>query len=352
MNTNALLHHACELAVVGHGCAEPNPMVGCIIVDPNGNIVGSGYHKKCGEAHAEINALNEAGSLARGATVYITLEPCNHVGRTGPCTQALLDAGVAKLVIGHADPHPEAAGGGKFLAEHGIEINFEEHTYCQHIIAPFLHRVQTGLPWVICKWAQSSDGYIETPKGESSWISCNESQQLVHNKRGCVDAIVVGVGTVIADNPSLTVRKATSNRTPLRVVIDPTLRIPLGSTVLDGEIPTLIAHGKDANALVLENRDVSFLELPEVNGALDLRHLMLHLVHTYDATNVIVEGGRTLFEHIFNQQLANELWVFTSPRTIGDSSLKNMRSLFERLDYTQVDQQTSGDDSVCRFHLI
>jgi diaminohydroxyphosphoribosylaminopyrimidine deaminase/5-amino-6-(5-phosphoribosylamino)uracil reductase len=143
------------------------------------------------------------------------------------------------------------------------------------------------------------------------------------------------------------VRNATAHRTPLRVIVDPTLRIPLDSNVLDGEVPTLIAHGKDATPLTLKNCAISFLELPEVNGALDLRPLMLHLVHAYDATNVIVEGGRTLFEHIFNQQLANELWVFTSPRTIGDASLKNMRSLVERLNCTKVDQQVSGDDSVC-----
>ncbi len=345
------LNHACELAACGHGLVEPNPMVGCIIVDRDGTIVGSGFHKKLGEAHAEINALDDARTLARGATAYVTLEPCNHVGRTGPCAHALLDAGIAKVVIGHADPNPEASGGGKFLAEHGIEVIFEKHANSKQIIAPFLHRLQTGLPWVICKWAQTSDGYIETPEVESPWISCKASRQLVHKKRGCIDAIIVGVGTVVADNPSLTVRNATAHRTPLRVIVDPTLRIPRNATVLDGEIPTLIAHGKDATLPELKNRAVSFLALPEEDGVLDLRPLMEYLVKEYDATNVVVEGGRTLFEHVFNQHLAHELWVFTSQRKYGDSHLNNMYSLLETLNFREVDRQVSGDDSVSHWFV-
>lgn len=351
LNNQDYLHHACELALRGHGLVEPNPMVGCVIIDKEGNVVGSGSHEKLGEAHAEINALNEAGSLARGATAYVSLEPCNHQGRTGPCSKALLEAGVNKVVIGHSDPNPEASGGGNFLTTHGIEVVFEEHSHCKQLIAPFLHRVQNGLPWVICKWAQTADGYIETPEGEDPWISCEASQQLVHEERGRVDAIIVGIGTVVADNPSLTVRHSTAHRTPLRVIVDPTLRLPLNSTVLDGEVPTLIAHGKEANLKILKNQDVCFLELPESDGVLDLRPLMLHLVHAYDATNVIVEGGKTLFEHIFNQKLANELWVFTSPKTIGDQKLANMKSLFDSLDCTQEYKHKSGDDSVCHFFV-
>ncbi|MBC8202730.1 MAG: bifunctional diaminohydroxyphosphoribosylaminopyrimidine deaminase/5-amino-6-(5-phosphoribosylamino)uracil reductase RibD [Planctomycetes bacterium] len=351
LNTQDYLSLACELAVRGHGLVEPNPMVGCVIVDLAGNIVGTGFHKKVGEAHAEINALHEAGSLARGATAYVTLEPCNHVGRTGPCAQALLDAGIAKVVVGHRDPNPEAAGGGTFLAKHGVEVVFEENDQCRNILAPFLHRVQTSLPWVVCKWAQTSDGYIETPEGESPWISGKESLQLVHEKRGCVDAIILGVGTVVADNPSLTVRNAISHRTPLRVVVDPTLRIPLDATVLDGEVPTLIAHGKDAKPLELENRAISFLELPEINGALDLHPLMKHLVEEYDATNVIVEGGKTTFEHVFNQNLADELWIFTSPRTIGDANLANMSSIFDSLNPSELEKVISGVDSVYRWSV-
>ena len=304
------LLHARELALRGHGLVEPNPMVGCVIVNDQNKIIGSGFHEKCGEAHAEINALNKIGALANGATAYITLEPCNHQGKTGPCSHALLNSGISKVVIGCKDPSPEASGGGEFLSNNGVEVVFENNEQCKKIIAPFVHRLQTGLPWVICKWAQTSDGYIETPEGESPWISGKESLQLVHEKRGCVDAIIAGVGTVVADNPSLTVRNAISHRTPLRVVVDPTLRIPL-----------------------------------------DLHPLMKHLVEEYDATNVIVEGGKTLFEHILNQQLANELWIFTSQRIIGEENLKNMTQLFNELHCTLENKRSCGDDLVCRYRL-
>ena len=343
--------HARELAVRGHGFVEPNPMVGCVLVNNQNKIVGTGYHEKCGEAHAEINALNAAGSLAKGATAYVTLEPCNHQGKTGPCSQALIDAGISKVVIGCADLNLEASGGGAYLANNGVEVVFVDDELCKTILAPFLHRIRTGFPWVICKWAQTSDGYIETPEGEDPWISCEASQQLVHEERGRVDAIIVGIGTVVADNPSLTVRHSTAHRTPLRVIVDPTLRLPHNSIVLDGEVPTLIAHGKDANLNELKDRAVSFLELPNKDGALDLRPLMSHLVNEYDATNVIVEGGRTMFEHVFNQHLANELWVFTSQRTIGDQKLANMKSLFDSLDCTLEYKHKSGDDSVCHFFV-
>ena len=346
-----LMLYACELAVRGHGCAEPNPMVGCVIVDSNGTMISSGYHEKCGEAHAEINALKSAGPLANGATAIVTLEPCNHYGQTGPCTKAVLDAGIAKVVIGCKDPNLKASGGAAFLTARGVEVVFVQMQQCEKIIRPYVHRLQTGLPWVTCKWAQTADGYIETPETENPWISCEESRHLVHVERGCVDAIIVGVGTVIADNPSLTVRNATINRTPLRVVVDPTLRIPLNASVLNDEVPTLIAHGKNANKKRLASSSVSFIELPTINGALDLRHLLTHIASEYDATNVIIEGGQTLFEHIFDQELANELWLFTSQRTIGNANLKNMTSLFKELDCILEEEYSCGDDLVSLYRI-
>lgn len=346
-----LLHQAAELARRGHGCVEPNPMVGCIVLDNNGKVAGEGFHERCGDSHAEINALNQAGARARGGTAYVTLEPCNHHGRTGPCTQALLDAGIEKVVIGCRDPHPEAGGGAIFLSRNGVDVVIEINDVCNELVAPFIHRLRRGLPWVICKWAQTSDGYIETPTGEPPWISGEKSQQLVHQKRGCIDAILVGVGTVVADNPSLTVRGAVAHRTPMRVVIDPTLRIPLDAQVLDGEVPTLIAHGKNADTTEFAGCRVKLLELPRKGDSLDLRPLFSRLVQEYNATNVIVEGGKTLFGHIFDQHLANELWVFTSPRIIGEVPLQNMVALFDKLPCHRVDQYTCGDDSVCRYRV-
>ncbi|MDP7008418.1 MAG: bifunctional diaminohydroxyphosphoribosylaminopyrimidine deaminase/5-amino-6-(5-phosphoribosylamino)uracil reductase RibD [Phycisphaerales bacterium] len=345
------LHHACELAARGHGCVEPNPMVGCVIVNPKGIIVGRGYHQKIGDSHAEIHALQEAGAQARGSTVFVTLEPCNHQGKTGPCAPALLNAGVSTVVIGCSDPNPEATGGIAFLKKNGVHVLLADDPKCKKLIAPFVQRVTTGLPWVLCKWAQTADGYIETPIDESPWISSAESRQLVHQERGCVDAIIVGVGTVVADNPSLTVRGSTAHRTPLRVIIDPTLRTPCNANLCDGSIPTLIAHGKGANPNAFPQKNISFIELPSIENALNLRPLLTHVAKEYDATNVLVEGGKSLFEHLFKQQLANELWIFTSNKTFGDKDLRNMQSTFEHVPCVLEQETSCGGDVVQRYRV-
>ena len=343
----SMLHQAARLAANGHGTAEPNPMVGCIITDKEGNIIGEGYHEKYGEAHAEINALTMAGDNAIGGTAYVTLEPCNHNGKTPPCSKALLDAGIKRVVIGATDPHEQASGGAEYLNEQGIEVDVLNDDFCNEIIAPFAHRIKTGLPWVTCKWAQTMDGNTETPVGDSPWISCKDSQQLVHEERGCVDAIVVGVGTVVADNPSLTVRDATTHRTPLRVIVDPTLRTPLGSNVLNDDAPTLIAHAQGIETSIFSSHNL--LALPSKNGKLDLAPLFRHLVTENDATNVLVEGGAKLFQHIFEQKLANELWIFIAPHKSTIDPTINMNTLVEPLTSTLIDEQACGVDTVCRF---
>ncbi len=343
----SMLHQAARLAANGHGTAEPNPMVGCIITDEECNIIGEGYHEKYGEAHAEINALTMAGDNAIGGTAYVTLEPCNHHGKTPPCSKALLDAGIKRVVIGAADLHKEANGGADFLRKQGIKVEIVNDAFCNEIIAPFVHRIKTGLPWITCKWAQTEDGNIETPDDDSPWISCKESQQLVHEERGCVDAIVVGVGTVVADNASLTVRGATKHRTPLRVVIDPMLRIPLDADVLNDEAPTLIVHSDKADTTTFSSH--CLFALPSNNCVLNLQPLFLHLVQQYDATNVIIEGGATLFQHIFSQSLANELWIFTAPQASSTTPRINMNTLVESLSTTLIDEQPCGKDTVRLF---
>ena len=346
-NDISMLHQAVRLAIQGHGTAEPNPMVGCIIMDEKGEVVGEGFHEKYGEAHAEINALAVAGEAAKGGTVFVTLEPCNHHGKTPPCSQALLNAGIKRVVIGARDPHNQASGGAVFLESNGVEVVIANDALCNELIEPFSHRIKTGLPWITCKWAQTTDGNIETQNGESPWISSNESQQLVHEERGCVDAIIVGVGTIVADNPSLTVRHATPYRTPLRVIIDPALRTPLDSIVLNSEAPTLLVHAEGADTRDFASQKL--LALPARDTALDLTLLFRHLVSEYDATNVIIEGGATLFQHIFKQQLANELWVFTAPHESTFTPAFNMNTLVGTLSCTKVDEQPCGVDTVKRF---
>lgn len=345
----SLLHQAARLAVKGHGTVEPNPMVGCIITNKDGEIVGEGFHEKFGEAHAEVNALTMAGDSACGGTAYVTLEPCNHQGKTPPCSKALLDAGIKRVVIGASDPHEDASGGGDFLREQGIEVEIIQDVVCSEIIAPFVYRIKTRLPWVTCKWAQTIDGNIETPESESNWISCKESQQLVHEERGCVDAIVVGVGTVVADNPSLTVRGAPKYRTPVRVVIDPTLRTPLHSNVLNEDAPTLLAHAQGVDSSAFSSHNL--FALPSAGGVLELAPLFQHLATEYDATNVLVEGGATLFEHIFSQNLANELWIFTAAHRSILLPKVNMNTLVDSLTTTLIEEQPSGVDNAMRLYV-
>lgn len=342
-----MLHRAAHLATRGHGCAEPNPLVGCIITNKDEIVVGEGYHKKFGEEHAEVNALAIAGDEARGGTAFVTLEPCNHQGKTPPCSHALLSAGITRVVIGTEDPHIEARGGADFLQSNGINVEIIHDDVCRKIIAPYIHRIQSGLPWITCKWAQTSDGCIETPEGDSNWISCKESQQLVHEERGCVDAIVVGIGTVMSDNPTLTVRNSHKSRIPLRVVIDPTLRISPESNILNDEARTLIVHADGTDTSKVSS--CPLLALPSKDGVLNLSPLFRHLVTEYDATHAIVEGGAMLFKHIFDQKLANELWVFTSPQEATMTPKINMNALVDSLSVDLFDEKQCGSDLVQRF---
>lgn len=342
-----LLHKAARLAIRGHGGAEPNPMVGCVITNSDGAVSGSGFHQTCGKAHAEINAIQSAGVETRGGTAYITLEPCNHQGKTPPCTQALVESGIERIVIGVEDPHPKAGGGAAFLERSGLDVTIVNDALCHDLIAPFVHRLQTGMPWVICKWAQTIDGCIE-PSDGSRWISSQASLRMVHRERGRVDAIVVGANTVAVDNPSLTVRGTTKRRTPVRVVIDPTLRTSLDSNICSNEAPTLIAHaeGEDPSKF-----DSDAIALPKILDSLDLVPLLRHLVTEYDATNVIIEGGAATFGHVFDQGLVNELWVFTAPHTATHTPEINMNDLVENLSLRLIDERLRENDHVSRYRV-
>jgi len=344
-----LLQRAVRLAIRGHGGVEPNPMVGCVITNGEGTVVGSGYHHKCGEGHAEINAIENAGDATSGGTAYVTLEPCNHQGRTPPCTRALLQAGIKRVVIGVEDVHPEAGGGAKFLERAGLDVAIVDDESCRELVAPFTHRLQTGFPWVICKWAQTEDGCIEPPDDGSRWISSLSSLRMVHRERGRVDAIIVGAGTVVADNPMLTVRNATKRRTPLRVVIDPNLRTSPDAHIFNTDAPTLIAHAEGADTSRYSSS--AKLALPLQGDALNLAPLLRYLVSEFEATNVIVEGGATTFKHFFDQDLANELWVFTASRVATHKPKLNMHDLVENLTLRSMDERKRGSDTMRRYRI-
>ncbi len=317
------MRRALVLAARGQGRVEPNPMVGCVIVR-GGSIVGEGYHRRFGGPHAEISALQVAGSQAKGGTVYVTLEPCCHHGKTPPCTDALIAAGVRRVVMAMRDPFPKVRGLGlRLLQSAGIEV---ATGLCEagaaRLGAPYLKLQRTGKPWVILKWAQSIDGRIATRRGDSQWISGWRSRQWAHRLRGRVDAVVVGVGTVLADDPQLNCRHSRSRRLATRIVIDPGLRTPRRAQLVRTatEIPTLIATGwraaRTSRAHAFERAGVEILGLRRRRTGLDLTQLLDELGNRC-MTNVVVEGGGKTLGTFLDAGLADEAVIFVSRRLIG-----------------------------------
>ena len=345
-NAQQYIARAIELARLGHGHAEPNPMVGCVIVNSDGRTVGEGYHERFGESHAEINALKMAGQLAEGSTAFVTLEPCNHEGKTPPCALALIRAGVRKFVIGSVDPHQLSSGGIYTLRESGIEVEVLDDDACNKLLAPFTKRVLTGLPWVICKWAQTIDGSTVTPESESPWISCEESVTRVHKERGCIDGILVGAETVIKDNPTLTARGQAPRRRPTRIVLDPSLRSPSDANVFNSDAKTILVHdsSNDAHSYTCETIAVN-----AAMGSIDLQELLTTLSMSYDITNLVIEGGAETIKRFLDASLADELWVFKSPNKTNCNEYVNMNDVIEQLSTECVLERSSGIDTEFRY---
>lgn len=317
------MHRALRLAARGLGRVEPNPMVGCVIVR-GGRIVGEGYHRRFGGPHAEIHALREAGERARGATAYVTLEPCCHHGKTPPCTDALLAAGVARVVAAMNDPFAKVNGRGfRQLAKQGVRIaSGLLEGEARALNAPYLKLNRTGMPWVILKWAQSLDGKIATREGDSRWISGPASRRWAHRLRGRVDAVIVGVGTVLADDPQLTCRLAPARRVARRIVLDPMLRTPMtaGLVRTAQSVPTLLVTDRRllraARLAQWAATGVEIIGVRRTRTGLDLVEL-LHLLGRRGMANVMVEGGGRTLGAFYDAGLADAAVVFVSPRLIG-----------------------------------
>ena len=317
---------ALRLAARGAGFTSPNPMVGAVVVR-EGQVVGKGYHQKAGTPHAEIHALQDAGTRAAGSTLYVTLEPCNHQGRTPPCTEAILRGGVERLVVGCKDPNPRVSGGGiEFLKSRGVQVEvgvLKER--CFQLNEAFIKHATTGLPLVIAKIAASLDGKIASHTGDSRWISNERSRRFVHRLRHAVDAILVGVGTVIADNPRLTTRlPGKRGKNPLRVILDTHLRIPLDSLVAieTDEAATIIATGPgphEKRKALLEEQKVEILSLPLKGGRVSLPALVDHLGNR-DITSLLVEGGAEAHGGFFRENLVDKVYLFFAPKIIGGHS--------------------------------
>ena len=334
MQDEVFMRQAIAAARLGQGRVEPNPMVGAVIVR-DGQVLATGHHARFGGLHAEAEALRdcrEKGIDPAGATIYVTLEPCSHFGKQPPCAQAVIDAGIVRVVVGIPDPFEPVAGKGiPMLQAAGIEVAVgvckEE---AQQLAEPYTKRGRTGLPWVIAKWAQTLDGKTAAHTGDSQWISNEHSRQRVHEVRARVDAILVGVGTARKDNPTLTARDVEVKRTARRVVIDPNLTLPNPCNLLSTLDCAPLTIAVDQR-LFDESPDrlkqfaelgVELLGLPTIDGTpdkqLDLRPLLEHLSQTHNAMNVLAEGGAHLTGQLIKQGLADQLLAFIAPKLSGD----------------------------------
>jgi diaminohydroxyphosphoribosylaminopyrimidine deaminase / 5-amino-6-(5-phosphoribosylamino)uracil reductase len=319
-----VMRRALQIARQGAGHVEPNPAVGAVVVDSNFRFIAEGFHQRCGEGHAEVNAIAAAGQRTQGAQLFVTLEPCSHHGKTPPCADAVIAAGFRRVVIGSRDPAPHTAGQGiAKLRAAGLEVVIDVcHDEAEWLIAPFRQLITTALPWVHAKWAMTLDGRIATHSGHSKWISCAASRAEVHRLRGCMDAIVTGAGTVRADDPLLTARPS-GPRTPLRVVVDSD-----GSSVAASG--KLVSSLDEALLLICVRQPYAasdhLNQLTDLGAEIfvatgdDRQQQVQQLVSELgrrQLTNVLVEAGAGLMGAFFDQQLVNEVHVFVAPKIVG-----------------------------------
>ncbi|MEN6564751.1 MAG: bifunctional diaminohydroxyphosphoribosylaminopyrimidine deaminase/5-amino-6-(5-phosphoribosylamino)uracil reductase RibD [Veillonellales bacterium] len=314
------MRQALHIAQNALGRTSPNPMVGAVVVK-NGEIVGYGWHKRAGTPHAEIHALKQAGELAAGATLYVTLEPCCHHGRTGPCTEAVIHAGIKKVVIAMTDPNPLVAGCGLAkLREAGIEvIEGVLANEAAQMNEVFIKWIATKMPFGVLKTAMTLDGKIATSTGDSQWITGPAARQRGHQFRSQYDGIVVGIGTVLADNPSLTAR-IPNGRNPIRIIVDTMARTPLTAKVVADQLaPTIIAVSPLAPAervSALKNKGIEILTIPPDNSGLDLQSLFLKLGEK-EITSILIEGGARINASALEANIVDKIHCFIAPKIIG-----------------------------------
>lgn len=319
------MKEALRLAAKGKGHTSPNPMVGAVVVQGD-TVIGRGWHEFVGGPHAEVNALRDAGPRAKGAVLYVTLEPCNHQGRTPPCTKAVLEAGISRVVIGMADPNPNVKGGGAdFLRSRGIEIELGIlENECRLLNQAFIKHSATGLPFVTLKAAATLDGRIATQTGDSRWISNERSRRFVHNLRCISDAILVGIGTALSDDPQLTarIRRAPVCRQPIRIVLDTALRLrpesKLAKTAKD--VPVWVFCGSEASSAgesELKKTGVEVIRLPLKDGRVEILPVLKELGRR-NVTSLLVEGGSNVLGSFLEERLADEFYFFYAPKILAD----------------------------------
>lgn len=358
----ALMTAALKLARAGRGATSPNPMVGAVVVK-GGRIVGTGFHERFGGPHAEICALEEAGSSARGATMYVTLEPCCVWGKTPPCTEAIIAAGIARVVVPVLDPNPDIAGRGvRALHDAGIDVDVgllgEE---AEALNGPYFKFRRTGLPFVRLKLAISLDGKVAAPRGPR-WISSGPSRELVHAMRAEADCVLVGIGTVLADDPELTDRRPdASGRQPARLIVDRALRIPADAAVVETarSIRSIVACGPGAEAATeaaLRARGVSVWRCPEGRGGVDLS-AALRRASEEGLIDVLCEGGPRVATSLLDERLVDAIAFFVAPSLIGSegvaalgalTGLEDPESAFENVRWREVGRDVLIEADVAR----
>lgn len=351
LSASALMARAFSLAERGRATVSPNPLVGCVLAR-DGDIVGEGWHQRAGAPHAEIVALAEAGERARGAVAYVTLEPCDHTGRTAPCTQALIAAGVSRVVAALEDPHPLAGGGARTLRAAGVDVDFglgRDTALRQNAV--FLHGLREQRPYVILKAAVSLDGRIAAADGTSRWLTGDRARERAHRQRAEVDAVAVGSGTVLEDDPRLTVRLPDySGRQPLRVVLDARGRTPISAAVLDRAAPTVVYTGSEAAARPLRaaGAEVQVVS-PAPDGGVDLLEVLGRLWER-GVRSVLVEGGAAVTGSFIGLGHFERLTVHVAPLFLGSAGLPLLRggpaTLGDAERFSLGDVETVGSDVI------
>ncbi|NLC70537.1 MAG: bifunctional diaminohydroxyphosphoribosylaminopyrimidine deaminase/5-amino-6-(5-phosphoribosylamino)uracil reductase RibD [Desulfuromonadaceae bacterium] len=348
------MERALELARKGEGRTGPNPPVGALVVN-GAEVVGEGYHPRAGMPHAEIYALKEAGPQARGGDLYVTLEPCSHPGKTMACTDAILRAGISRVVVGCRDPNPRVDGRGLATLERGgvATLCGILEKECRRLIAPFAKHVVTGLPFVMLKTAMTLDGRIATVNGDSRWISNEKSRLWVHRLRDKVDAVMVGVGTVLRDDPQLTTRLPQGGRDAARIVIDHFLDVPDGARLLrlESAAPTIIATSDKApeeKVGRLLGRGIEILRIPEKGDGIDLRELLRSLGKR-NFQSILLEGGSRLNGAMWRERLIDRVMVCVAPKLVGGEGLplfsgRGVSWMAEAVRLAEVRIDRFGDD--------
>ncbi|MBP2635637.1 MAG: ribD [Firmicutes bacterium] len=356
------MQQALAIARYATGRTSPNPLVGAVIVK-DGRIVGQGWHRKAGTPHAEVHALAQAGELAKGATIYVTLEPCSHHGRTGPCADALIEAGVKKVVVAMTDPNPEVAGNGLTrLRAAGIEV-VEGVLIAEaiQINEVFLKWITTGMPFGILKTAMTLDGKIAAHTGHSKWITSASAREYVHKLRDIYDGILVGVGTILADNPKLTTRLLEGGHNPVRIIVDTMARTPLTANVVtDKEAPTIIAVGREApveRVEALRKLGVEVLVLEQNTQGVKLRQLF-KVLGEKRITSVFIEGGATINASLLADNLIDKVYSFVAPKIIGGKKApgpvggNGVDQVDQAIMLENITTQTIGDDILISGYVV